>query len=336
MEKVQKVVVEADFADQRLDNYLLRELKGVPRAKIYQIIRSGEVRVNGGRAKPSRRLIAGDLLRIPPIRESSAVQASVKIDKNIIKTIIYEDELKLVINKAPGVAVHGGSGVSFGVIEALRLVKPSDSLELVHRLDRETSGCLLIAKRRSYLKQVHDGFRQSGESTTGHLKQYLAVVEGRWPKRKVIVNSPIRKNQLKSGERFSAVDIEGKASRTLFEVLCQTEGYSLLLVTPETGRTHQIRVHCQYAGHAVAGDDRYGDKVGLQRLKDLGYRRMMLHALALRLEVPESTGKRDFLAPVTGEMERFVGQVMAYDLHKLYKRLNPAWAERTEPPCEIE
>ena len=229
---VRHETLDGEFAGQRLDNYLMRTLKGVPRTRIYRIIRKGEVRVNGKRAKADTRLAGGDVIRIPPVRSTAGGgQAFSRLD--IEKTIIYEDKLMLIINKPAGIAVHGGSGVSAAVIESLRLERPDEKhLELVHRLDRDTSGCLMIAKRRSRLKALHVALNERNQVT----KRYVAVVRGNWPKRRQQVDVPLTRSHLASGERISRVDPDGKACLTRFRSLAVAPGYSLVACEPVTGR----------------------------------------------------------------------------------------------------
>lgn len=292
--------MDEESAGQRLDNFLFRELKGVPKTHIYRIIRSGEVRRNKGRISADDRVQAGDLLRIPPIRlsERAAEKAQAVVPARSFP-VLFEDEAFLALDKPAGVAVHGGSGVSFGVIEQLRQARPQARLlELVHRLDRETSGLLLIAKKKSALKALQDQFR---ERETG--KTYLTLVKGRWPERLKVLDQPLHKYLQADGERRVRVvepgHPDGMRSVTLvkvqqhfparagFEAFCP-EGMTLLEVTIKTGRTHQIRVHLSHAGHPIAGDDKYGDFELNRQLAKAGLRRMFLHAWRLRLAHPIS------------------------------------------------
>jgi 23S rRNA pseudouridine955/2504/2580 synthase len=292
---VRHLTVDEESDGQRLDNFLLRELKGVPKTHVYRIIRSGEVRRNKGRVSADDRVQTGDVLRIPPIRLSA--QIAEKADQPAPPRefpVVHEDEGLLVIDKPAGVAVHGGSGVSFGVIEQLRRARPTARLlELVHRLDRETSGLLLIAKKKSVLKAVQDQFRERETD-----KVYLALVVGNWPARKKVIDQPLHKFLLADGERrvrvTDAGDPDGMRAITLVRIAQQwpaVEGrpaLSLLEVTIKTGRTHQIRVHLASAGHPIAGDDKYGDfEVNRQLARD-GLRRMFLHAWRLRLTHPQT------------------------------------------------
>ena len=285
---VQIVEIDEETAGQRVDNFLSRELKGVPRSRIYRLLRRGEVRVNGGRVKPSTRLQTGDKLRLPPVRMATPRKAGAAprwIEETVRNSIIYEDPRMYVVNKPAGIAVHGGSGISQGLIEVMRKLYPDEkSLELVHRLDRDTSGCLMVARRRSALRELQRALRDRQDLH----KYYLAVVHGRWPKRKTRVALPLAKNLLQSGERISRVAAEGKPSLTHFEVLATNGEFSLLLAEPVTGRTHQIRVHCAQSGHPVVGDSKYGDLEKNKAARKLGYRRMMLHAW--RLEIPVEDG----------------------------------------------
>ncbi len=287
---VQFVTIDDDEAGQRVDNFLLARLKGVPKSMIYRIVRKGEVRVNKGRVKPEYKLFAGDIVRIPPVRVAERQEApvSAKLDKVAVlgDCILYEDDHILVLNKPSGTAVHGGSGLSFGVIEGLRVLRPEAKfLELVHRLDRDTSGILLIAKKRSTLRALHEQLRLKQMQ-----KDYLALVRGQWQSHCKVVQAPLLKNILQSGERIVKVSSEGKPSETRFKVEERFTNATLVKASPVTGRTHQIRVHTQYAGHPIAFDDRYGDKVFDSQLSDTGLNRLFLHACALKFTHP-STGE---------------------------------------------
>ena len=300
---VRFVTVSDDFAGQRLDNFLLRELKGVPKSKIYNILRRGEVRVNKARAKPAYKLLAGDVLRIPPIRlaQREVVPVSASLGARIRDAILYEDDGLMVVNKPSGLAVHGGSGVSLGLIESLRQLYPEYShLELVHRLDRDTSGCVMISKKRSVLKELHQLLQKKRAVD----KRYLALVGGSWPARKNQVNVRLQKNVLQSGERMVRAGIEGKVSLTEYQLLKRIEGASLVEARPITGRTHQIRVHCQYAGHPILGDDKYGDDEANLRFRARGLKRLFLHAHSLAFEL----GRRKILveAPLPSDLESFL------------------------------
>lgn len=290
---VRHLTVDEESDGQRLDNYLMRELKGVPKTHVYRIIRSGEVRRNKGRASADDRVQTGDVLRIPPIRLSPQIEARAEKPAPAREfPVVFEDDGLLAIDKPAGVAVHGGSGVSFGVIEQLRRARPTARLlELVHRLDRETSGLLLVAKKKSVLKAVQDQFR---ERETG--KTYLALVVGEWPARQKVIDQPLHKFLLADGERRVRVtradDPDGMRAITLVKIAQRWpagEGrpaFSLLEVTIKTGRTHQIRVHLASAGHPIAGDDKYGDFDVNRQLMRNGLKRMFLHAWRLRLTNP--------------------------------------------------
>ena len=248
-----KQVEVKEYAGQRLDNFLLRYFKGIPKSKVYKMLRRGEVRVNGGRKKPSYRLIEGDEVRIPPVRTGEAAPNSFdKLSwKKIEASILFEDSDLIVLNKPSGMAVHGGSGISDGIIELLRKGRPGSMLELVHRLDRDTSGCVMVAKKRSTLRAIHEQLRNPG----GIDKIYHTLVVGDWPKTVKQVKAPLLRYTLMSGERMVKVDDEGKPSITRYRVLENFVGLSLLEAKPVTGRTHQIRVHCLHMGHPIVGDD---------------------------------------------------------------------------------
>ncbi|MBW2958002.1 MULTISPECIES: 23S rRNA pseudouridine(955/2504/2580) synthase RluC [Hafnia] len=285
---VKLVTIAADEAGQRIDNFLRNQLKGVPKSMIYRIVRKGEVRVNKKRIKPEYKLQSGDEVRIPPVRiaERDEAPVSAKLDKvaALNDCIIFEDDYLLVLNKPSGTAVHGGSGLSFGVIEGLRALRPEARfLELVHRLDRETSGVLLVAKKRSALRALHEQLRMKGMQ-----KDYLALVRGQWQSHCKVVQAPLLKNILQSGERIVRVNAEGKPSETRFKVEERFENATLVKASPVTGRTHQIRVHTLHAGHPIAFDDRYGDREFDSELKGTGLDRLFLHAAALRFEHPNT------------------------------------------------
>ncbi len=308
---VKTLTVDEDSAGQRLDNFLMRHLKGVPKTHVYRIIRSGEVRVNKGRASAEQRVEAGDLVRLPPVRVSAHVQAKAEAPAPAREfPVLMEDEALMAIDKPAGVAVHGGSGVSFGVIEQLRRARPAlANLELVHRLDRETSGVLLVAKKRSALKNLQDQFR---DRETG--KTYLALVLGLWPSNKKVIDSPLMKytipNGVGEGERRVKVvgkdDPNGMRSITLVRVARTVGPYTLLEVTIKTGRTHQIRVHLASQGHPIAGDDKYGDFEHNKLLQKMGLKRMFLHAWQLKFQHPQSHRPVSLQAPLPPELKNFV------------------------------
>lgn len=298
--KVQLVTISEDYQGQRIDNFLRTRLKGVPKSMIYRIIRKGEVRVNKKRIKPEYKLQPDDIVRVPPVRvsETEAISPSANLDsvKALESQIIYEDNYLMVINKPSGMAVHGGSGLSFGLIEGLRAIRPdSKFLELVHRLDRDTSGCLLVAKKRSTLKNLHEQLRLKTMQ-----KDYHALVAGAWPRSTKVVNAPLLKNTLSSGERVVRVDEEGKQSQTRFKIIQRYEHGTLIQASPVTGRTHQIRVHTLHAGHPIACDDKYGDKEFTQRMNKLGLRRLFLHAAKLKFYNPGTEQEQE----VEAEMDK--------------------------------
>ena len=311
---VKTLTVDEDSAGQRLDNFLMRHLKGVPKTHVYRIIRSGEVRVNKGRASAEQRVEAGDVVRLPPVRVSAQVQAKADAPAPAREfPVLMEDEAMMAIDKPAGVAVHGGSGVSFGVIEQLRRARPAlANLELVHRLDRETSGVLLVAKKRSALKHLQDQFR---DRETG--KTYLALVLGLWPSNKKVIDSPLMKytlpNGVGEGERRVKVvgkdDPNGMRSITLVRVSRTVGPYTLLEVTIKTGRTHQIRVHLASQGHPIAGDDKYGDFEHNKLLQKMGLKRMFLHARQLKFQHPQSHRPVSLQAPLPPELKNFVDGV---------------------------
>jgi 23S rRNA pseudouridine955/2504/2580 synthase len=304
-EKVQFLDVDPDLEGQRIDNFLRTLLKGVPKSLIYRILRKGEVRVNKKRVKPEYKLQANDQLRLPPIRLSEPKEGpSTKLDKvaTLESHILYEDELFIVLNKPSGMAVHGGSGLSFGVIEALRALRPTEKfLELVHRLDRDTSGCLLIAKKRSALKHLHEQLRDKTVD-----KRYQALVVGEWPENRFKVKAPLLKNTVKSGERIVVVNEEGKPSETRFRILERFKGATLIEASPITGRTHQIRVHCLHADHPIACDDKYGDEAFAQRMQKLGLNRLFLHAHSLAFIHPKTEERVTFKALLDKQLNKVI------------------------------
>ncbi len=278
-----------DDAGQRIDNFLLRYLKGVPKSLVYRILRKGEVRVNKGRVKAVYRLKTGDLVRIPPIRQERAAGSapSEQLKARLDDTILYEDERIIAIDKPPGMAVHGGSGVNAGVIEALRAVRPDASrLELVHRLDRDTSGILLISKKSSVLRELHELMRANKVD-----KRYLALLAGSWRKGVQRVDAPLLKNTLQGGERVVRVDPEGKPAQTHFRRLQRFDEATLVEVELITGRTHQIRVHSAWLGSPVLGDTKYGDEAANRHFRQLGLKRLFLHAHRISFRWPGE--KRD-------------------------------------------
>ncbi len=290
---------------QRIDNFLVRIAKGVPKSHVYRVLRSGEVRVNKGRVGPDYRLKAGDRLRLPPMRVAEkAVQAVVPAREF---EVAWEDEAVLVVDKPAGVAVHGGSGVSFGVIEQLRRARPqSRMLELAHRLDRETSGLLIVAKKRSALTRLHDQFRDGAIA-----KRYLALVRGRWRNALQHVRLPLHKYLTAEGERRVSVDAAGKAAHSVVRLVARWENFSLVEVELKTGRTHQIRVHLAHLGFPIAGDDKYGDFSLNRDLQKAGLKRMFLHAARLALPHPLSGAPLEFESPLPAELQAFVERLDA-------------------------
>lgn len=299
--------VDAEAAGQRVDNFLIRLAKGAPKSHIYRILRSGEVRVNKGRIGPDYRLRAGDVVRIPPIRLSEKPSRPAAPAREF--AIVHEDEALIVIDKPAGVAVHGGSGVDFGVIEQIRRARPQAKfLELAHRLDRETSGLLIVAKKRAALTRLHDMFRDGTIA-----KRYLALVKGRWLNPKQHVRLPLHKYLTEDGERRVSVSPEGKDAHSIVRLVARWENFSLVEVELKTGRTHQIRVHLSHLGFPLAGDDKYGDFTLNKTLQKAGLKRMFLHATHLALAHPLSGAPLVLSAPLPPELAAFLEQL---DLHE--------------------
>ena len=302
---VQFVEITDENSDQRLDNFLISRLKGVPKSRIYRIVRKGEVRVNKGRVDVKYRLQPGDVVRIPPVRIAEAEAETFvpqTLKQSLEEDILYEDDVLLILNKPSGFAVHGGSGLDSAIIEGLRQLRPeAQFLELVHRLDRDTSGCLLIAKKRSALRKLHELFRGEGIQKT-----YLALLAGQWARKKLVVTAPLQKNVGKGGDRMVVVSPSGKESETLFRRLKLLKQATLVEASPKTGRTHQIRVHAAWLGHPIIGDDRYGDFEINRLFKKKGYKRLFLHAYRLEFEHPV-TGKHLIItAPMPPQMENLI------------------------------
>ncbi|RLV58812.1 23S rRNA pseudouridine(955/2504/2580) synthase RluC [Parashewanella curva] len=307
--KVQFVEIDEDHAGQRIDNFLVTKLKGVPKSMIYRIVRKGEVRVNKKRIKPEYKLQYGDLVRIPPVRVSQKETAapSPKLDRVAIleQRIVYEDKFLIALNKPSGIAVHGGSGVNYGVIEALRSLRPQQKfIELVHRLDKETSGILLIAKKRSTLKHLQDQLREKKMQ-----KDYLALVKGEWDKKDKLIKAPLLKITLKSGERIVRVNNEGKPSQTRFKIVQKYQGATLVKASPLTGRTHQIRVHCQYTGHPIACDEKYSEQAFDDSMREQGLRRLFLHAAQLEFTHPDSEERMTVNAPLDDDLQKLIAKL---------------------------
>lgn len=308
---VTHVVIGEEAQGQRLDNYLLRHCKGVPKSHVYRILRSGEVRVNSGRVDATYRLQLGDNVRIPPIRIAERPQNEVEeaAKARVDLPIIFEDDAMLVIDKPEGIAVHGGSGVSFGVIEALRRQRPQAKfLELAHRLDRETSGILLVGKKRLALTALHDMFREHG---AGADKRYLVLVKGRWMNNTQHVKAPLLKYLTDSGERRVSVHAEGKASHTVFRLLARWPEMSLLEAQLKTGRTHQIRVHLAHLGFPILGDEKYGDFNLNKRLRPAGLKRMALHAWRMAFRHPLLGTPVECVAPLPDGIHSYIAAVDA-------------------------
>ena len=306
---VAHVVIDDEEQGQRLDNFLIRRCKGVPKSHIYRILRSGEVRVNSRRVDATYRLCAGDNLRIPPIRIAERPKSEVDeaAKQRVDLPILFEDEAMLVIDKPEGIAVHGGSGVSFGVIEALRRQRPQAKfLELAHRLDRETSGILLVGKKRLALTALHDMFREHG---AGADKRYLVLVKGRWMNNTQHVKLPLLKYLTENGERRVSVDAQGKASHTVFRLLARWPEMSLLEAQLNTGRTHQIRVHLAHLGFPILGDEKYGDFSLNKDLKRDGLKRMALHAWRMAFRHPLTSGLMECVSPLPDGIGNYIAAV---------------------------
>ena len=286
---VQRVLAGAAGEGQRLDNFLLRTLSGVPRSRVYRLLRRGEVRVNGKRSKADYRLAASDEVRLPPVLETPAAgvvprRPTDRLLASVRAAIVFEDARMLVLNKPAGLAVHGGSGLAFGAIEALRALRPAEPLELAHRLDRDTSGCLLVARDRPALRMLHALLREGRIE-----KRYAALVAGRWRLGRKTIDAPVLTNTRQAGERVVRVHATGKTAISRFMPRQAFRSMATLMeVAIDTGRTHQIRVHAAFAGHPVAGDDKYGDRDFNRRMHELGLRRMFLHAAAVSFEWPDT------------------------------------------------
>ncbi|TCV90052.1 RluA family pseudouridine synthase [Sulfurirhabdus autotrophica] len=303
-ESVTWLEIDESGDQQRIDNFLIKSLKGVPKSHIYRILRSGEVRVNSGRIDASYRLQIGDKVRIPPIR---VAQRPVVSEQRVVTPVLddatlYEDDALLIINKPSGMAVHGGSGISRGVIEQIRLERPElKFIELVHRLDRETSGVLMLAKKRSALTKLQDVLREGGMD-----KRYLTLVKGNWRDEKRNVRLPLFKYLTDSGERRVSVQDDGKPSHTIFRLRQAWKDFSLLEAELKTGRTHQIRVHLAHLNFPIAGDDKYGDFALNKSLQKLGLKRMFLHAYKLTINHPLTGDELQIEAPLPIELQSFL------------------------------
>lgn len=308
--KVQLVTIDEDHLEQRIDNFLMTKLKGIPKSMIYRIIRKGEVRVNKKRIKPEYKLQYDDIVRIPPVRISKSSDragpnANLTKVSQLEERILYEDKWIIAINKPAGIAVHGGSGVDFGIIEAMRSLRPQQKfLELAHRLDKDTSGVLLIAKKRSALKHLHDQLRYKKMQ-----KDYQALVRGSWQARDKVSKAPLLKITLKSGERIVRVNREGKECETRFKILQRFEGATLVQASPMTGRTHQIRVHCQHMGHPIACDEKYSEQKFDNSMRSLGLNRLFLHAAQLRFTHPASEEVMIVKAPLDESLTNLLAKL---------------------------
>ena len=313
---VQQLLVAEEDAGQRLDKTLARLLPAVPRTRIFRLIRKGEVRVNGKRASPEQRLATGDRLRVPPVHERSASAQALAtggvarvppaLISRVSAAIVHEDERVLVLDKPAGLAVHGGSGLTYGVIEALRAARPDETLELAHRLDRDTSGILMVARKSAALRALHALLREGKVQ-----KNYLALVVGRWELGRKLVDLPLHTDARVGGERTVRVGEGGKSARTQFRLVQQFGARaSLVEATLETGRTHQIRVHAAYCGHPVAGDVKYGDAAANASLRGLGLQRMFLHAHSVSLDWPQG-GQLSISAPLPAELKLVLDELAA-------------------------
>lgn len=303
---VSLVRIDEDNAGQRIDNFLLTRLKGVPKSHIYRILRTGQVRLNGGRIPADRRLARGDIVRMPPVRTGTAGEAPARLvevfRQRLESNILLEDSEILVINKPARIAVHGGSGLALGIIEGMRRIRgEAKFLELVHRLDRDTSGCLVMAKKRSALRSLHEQFRANEVRKT-----YLALLDGVWAQTSRTIQVALEKNILQSGERLVKASDTGKPAVTRFRRERLYSKWTLVEAEPLTGRTHQIRVHARCLGHPIAGDERYGSSETCRELRQIGLKRLFLHASRLRFTHP-GTGERVSLeAPLEPELQEFL------------------------------
>lgn len=302
---VRKVRIDTEAAGQRLDNYLRRQLPGVPKGRLHRLLRRGEVRINGGRVRGDYRLQAGDEVRIPPARIRAAGDAPEPAHAaRVAERVLFEDRRLLVIDKPSGTAVHGGSGVSHGVIELLRFARPDlADLSLVHRLDRDTSGCLVLAKKRSMLRELHEKFRAGTVE-----KNYLALAAGDWQHGEQVIEAPLYVQHRQGGERHVVVRDDGKPAATRMRLVRRAAGFSLLQCQPLSGRTHQIRVHARECGHPLVVDERYGDPAANAQAAGLGLRRLFLHAQSIAF--PDDSGNElHFTSPLPDELEAFLEKV---------------------------
>ncbi|SFK18586.1 RluA family pseudouridine synthase [Methylophaga sulfidovorans] len=308
LQKVQFLEISASQAGQRIDNFLLTLEKGVPKSRIYRAIRKGEVRVNKGRIKQTYKIEAGDIIRVPPLQVSektAPTEINESLKQQLLASIIFEDDAMLVLNKPSGLAVHAGSQIQVGVIEAFRLIKPElEFIELVHRLDRDTSGCLLIAKSRESLLNLQQQMLSDGID-----KRYLTLLKDEMNSDEVYIEQPLQKNTVSSGERMVKVDPEGKSAKTLF---IKRQGYGIAQLSEVklfTGRTHQIRVHSAWSGHPVAGDDKYGDREFNKQMKTFGLKRLFLHAWRLGIHHPITQEPLSLEAPLPEKLAQVIKQL---------------------------
>lgn len=310
MSKVRFIEVEDDRAEQRLDNFLRYYLNNVPKSRIYRIIRKGEVRVNGKRAKPETKLAAGDMVRVPPVssaeKQPQTAAPSQQLRHALNAAVVYEDDCLLAVNKPSGLAVHGGSGLKLGLIESLRADRETQKfLELVHRLDRDTSGVVLVAKKRKCLTLLQDEFRAKANVQ----KTYWCLVKGRWPNKSVVDAPLLRHEESKSGERRVSVHPDGKPSVTRFRLLKQFDDSAWVEAQPVTGRTHQIRVHCQYVGCPILGDEKYQDQDAELIAKRIGLKRLFLHAAQLMIPHPVSREEMTFVADLDDRLKALLASL---------------------------
>ena len=305
---VRLLTVDSGHAGQRIDNFLMTTLRGVPKSRVYRLLRTGQVRVNKGRIKPTYRLQLDDIVRIPPVSmptEETLNEPSKGLCEAIRQSIIYEDEDLIILDKPSGIAVHGGSGIQHGVIEIMRTIRPGEKgLELVHRLDRQTSGCLLLAKNRTALLELHELLRENMVD-----KRYYALVQGYWREDERKVELPISKERSESGIRTVRVCRDGQASTTHFRVVRHFANMTLLEAKPLTGRMHQIRVHTAHTGHPIVGDELYGSRTLNRQLKKLGLKRLFLHAHTLNFMLPGKMKKISASAPLSSELEAFLSKL---------------------------
>lgn len=305
---VQLIEINEDQDGQRLDNFLMRVLGSVPKSMIYRIIRKGEVRVNKGRIKPRHRLKTGDFVRVPPVRlemESSSKNLPDALLAEIRQSVLFENDDCLIIDKPSGLAVHGGSGLRFGLLDVIRAIRPENNyMELVHRLDRETSGCLMLAKNRQTLIFMHEQFKQKQIT-----KKYLAGVEGNWQAGKKTVSAPLIKNAMQGGERMVEVNPQGKEAISHFRLIQHYNRLSLVEVDLQTGRTHQIRVHAAHEGHPVAGDRKYGDKIYNGWAREQGLKRLFLHAYWLEFYLPGQSERTQINSPLPSDLQMVLNKL---------------------------